>query len=86
MGRLTAIWRLIGGGDPASDPRRRISIAFLVAGGLAAFAGTVVPDPDTGDHAELAVLALACLAAAGALASWRNPPEAVLPRCRRSAC
>jgi diguanylate cyclase (GGDEF)-like protein len=75
---LTAIWHLLGAGDGAADPRRRLAIAFLVAGGLAAFAGTVVPDPDTRDHGELALLALACLAVAGALAWWRNPPEAVL--------
>ena len=29
---------------------RRVSIVFLVAGSLAAFAGTLVPDPDTSDH------------------------------------
>jgi diguanylate cyclase (GGDEF)-like protein len=78
VSRLAEIWRLIGGADAQSDPRRRLGIAFLIAGGLAALAGTVVPDPDTSDHGRLLALALACLVAAGVLARWRTPPEAVL--------
>jgi diguanylate cyclase (GGDEF)-like protein len=61
-----------------SDPRRRVSLAFLVAGGLAAIAGTLVPDPDTSDHMGLLILALACLGGAGILAAWRSPPEWLL--------
>jgi diguanylate cyclase (GGDEF)-like protein len=57
---------------------RRVALAFFTAGGLAAIAGTLVPDPDTSDHRALLALAVACLAAAGALAVWRRPPEAVL--------
>ena len=66
------------GGAASPDPRRRVCLAFLIAGGLAAFAGTLVPDPDPRDHEELLMLGLACLALAGVLARWRNPPEAVL--------
>jgi diguanylate cyclase (GGDEF)-like protein len=77
VSRLAGVWSMLGGAA-SSDPRRRFCLAFLVAGGLAAFAGTVVPDPDTSDHEELAALALACLGAAGVLAGWRTPPEAVL--------
>jgi hypothetical protein len=46
---------------------RRVSIAFLVAGGLAGLAGTLVPDPDTSDHAALGALAVASLALAAVL-------------------
>jgi diguanylate cyclase (GGDEF)-like protein len=55
-----------------------VAVAFLFAGGLAAIAGTLVPDPDPSDHAALLVLAVACMAASGALALWRAAPEAVL--------
>ena len=78
MSRFAGIWSTILGPDVASDPRRRVFLAFLIAGGLAAFAGTLVPDPDPSDHEELAALAIACLTAAGVLARWRTPPEAVL--------
>jgi diguanylate cyclase (GGDEF)-like protein len=57
---------------------RRVTVAFLTAGGLAAVVGTLVPDPDPSDHGALLWLALACLAGAGALAAWKRPPEAVL--------
>jgi diguanylate cyclase (GGDEF)-like protein len=57
---------------------RRVAMAFLVAGGLAAFAGTVVPDPDPSDHGPLLALGVACLALAAGLAAWRRPPEPVL--------
>jgi diguanylate cyclase (GGDEF)-like protein len=76
--RLAGIWRLLGGTDAPSDPRRRASIAFLIAGGLAAVAGTLVPDPDVSDHGQLLALALACFTTAGVLVRWRTPPEAVL--------
>jgi diguanylate cyclase (GGDEF)-like protein len=56
---------------------RRVSIAFLIAGGLAAIAGTLVPDPDTSDHGGLLLLAAACLCSAALLAAWR-PPAAVI--------
>jgi diguanylate cyclase (GGDEF)-like protein len=69
---------MLVGADSASDPRRRVFLAFLIAGGLAAIAGTLVPDPDASDHEELVVLALACFATAGVLARLRTPPEAVL--------
>jgi diguanylate cyclase (GGDEF)-like protein len=78
VNRLAGIWRLLGGTDAPSDPRWRASIAFLIAGGLAAVAGTLVPDPDTGDHRQLLALALACFTTAGVLVCWRAPPEAVL--------
>jgi diguanylate cyclase (GGDEF)-like protein len=78
MGRISGIWSKLLGADAAADPRRRVFLAFLIAGGLAAFAGTLVPDPDPSDHEELTVLAIACLATAGVLARWRTPPEAVL--------
>jgi diguanylate cyclase (GGDEF)-like protein len=61
-----------------SDPRRRVTLAFLVAGGLAAIAGTLVPDPDTSDHMGLLILALGCFGGAGMLAAWRNPPDWLL--------
>jgi diguanylate cyclase (GGDEF)-like protein len=77
VSRVAGIWSALGGAA-SPDPRRRVCLAFLIAGGLAALAGTVVPDPDPGDHEELAVLALVCLALAGVLARWRTPPEAVL--------
>jgi diguanylate cyclase (GGDEF)-like protein len=57
---------------------RRVSIAFLTAGGLAAIAGTVVPDPDPGDHTGLLILAVACLALAAGLGAWRRPPRTLL--------
>jgi diguanylate cyclase (GGDEF)-like protein len=52
---------------------RRVAIAFLAAGGLAALAGTVVPDPDTSDHGGLLLLAAACLGLAALLGVWRPP-------------
>jgi diguanylate cyclase (GGDEF)-like protein len=55
------------------DGLRRVAIAFLVAGGLAAIAGVLVPDPDTSDHAGLLVLAAVCLVLAAALGLWRPP-------------
>jgi diguanylate cyclase (GGDEF)-like protein len=57
---------------------RRVAIAFLVAGGLAAIAGTLVPDPDTSDHTGLLILAAACLALASGLGAWRRPPAALV--------
>ena len=63
---------------PATDSMRRVALAFFTAGGLAAIAGTLVPDPDPSDHEELLALAVVCLAAAGGLALWRRPPEALL--------
>ena len=58
---------------------RRVSLAFLIAGGLAAIAGTLVPDPDPSDHEELLALAIACLGRRRrARASGARPPEAVL--------
>jgi diguanylate cyclase (GGDEF)-like protein len=77
VSRLSGIWIMLGGAA-SPDPRRRVCLAFLIAGGLAAFAGTLVPDPDPRDHEELVMLGLACLALAGVLARWRTPPEAVL--------
>ena len=59
------------------DAMRRVATAFLVAGGLAAIAGTLVPDPDTGDHRGLLVLSAACLGLAALLGVW-HPPAAVL--------
>jgi diguanylate cyclase (GGDEF)-like protein len=52
---------------------RRVAIAFLVAGGLAAIAGTLVPDPDPSDHRGLLVLGGACLGLAAILGVWRPP-------------
>ena len=78
VSRISVIWSKVLGADVAYDPRRRVFLAFLLAGGLAAFAGALVPDPDPSDHEELAALAIACLTAAGVLAHWRTPPEAVL--------
>jgi diguanylate cyclase (GGDEF)-like protein len=57
---------------------RRVALAFFSAGGLAAIAATLVPDPDPSDHRELLTLAVTCLAAAGGFALWRRPPEALL--------
>jgi diguanylate cyclase (GGDEF)-like protein len=57
---------------------RRVAIAFLTAGGLAALAGTVVPDPDVSDHAGLLVLAAICLTLAAGLAVWRRPPASLV--------
>ncbi len=57
---------------------RRVSIAFLAAGALAAFAGTVVPDPDPSDHGALLGLSAACLALALVLGAWRRPPAALV--------
>jgi len=57
---------------------RRVSIAFLAAGGLAAVAGTLVPDPDTGDHGALLILAATCLVLAAGLGAWRRPPAALV--------
>jgi diguanylate cyclase (GGDEF)-like protein len=57
---------------------RRVAIAFLVAGGLAAVGGTVAPDPDTSDHRALLLLGVACLALAAGLAAWRRPPATFL--------
>lgn len=59
---------------------RRVAIAFFAAGGLAALARTLVPDPDTSDHGALLVLALACLGATLAFGAWQRPPEPLL-RC-----
>jgi diguanylate cyclase (GGDEF)-like protein len=78
VSRLAAPWRIAGGAAAPSEPRRRVSFAFLAAGGLAAIAGTLVPDPDASDHLELLILAVACFAGAGTLAAWRTPPEWVL--------
>ncbi len=57
---------------------RRVSIVFLVAGALAAFAGTLVPDPDTSDHPGLLILSATCALLAAILTIWRRPPAAVL--------
>jgi diguanylate cyclase (GGDEF)-like protein len=74
--RLLRPW---GGAVPAGDAGlRRVGIAFLGAGGLAAIAGTFVPDPDPSDHRGLLLLAVACLGLAGALAAWRRPPVSVV--------
>ena len=56
---------------------RRVAIAFLIAGGLAALAGTLVPDPDPSDHGGLVVLSAVCLGLAGVLGCCR-PSAAVL--------
>jgi diguanylate cyclase (GGDEF)-like protein len=60
------------------DAMRRVAVAFLVAGGLAAAAGTLVPDSDTGDHGGRLVLSAVCLGLALVLGFWR-PPAPVLP-------
>jgi diguanylate cyclase (GGDEF)-like protein len=73
----TAQWRTLDPA-PAAGALRRVALAFFTAGGLAALAGTVVPDPDPSDHRALLALAFACLVTAGVLAAWREPPEAVL--------
>jgi diguanylate cyclase (GGDEF)-like protein len=64
----------------ASRPEsmRRVALAFLCAGALASFAGTLVPDPDTSDHGALLGLSLACAVLALGLAAWRRPTAAVL--------
>jgi diguanylate cyclase (GGDEF)-like protein len=64
--------------SPGEDGLRRVSIAFMSAGGLAAIAGTVVPDPDPSDHGALSILAVACLGLAALLGAWRRPPASVL--------
>jgi diguanylate cyclase (GGDEF)-like protein len=69
---------MLGQTIPAADLMRRVALAFFVAGGLAALAGTVTPDPDRSDHPALLALALACFGAALVLAAWRRPPRAVL--------
>ncbi len=64
----------------ASRPEgmRRVALAFLCAGALAALAGTLVPDPDSSDHGALLGLAAACSALVLTLAVWRRPPVAVM--------
>jgi diguanylate cyclase (GGDEF)-like protein len=57
---------------------RRVALAFLCAGALAALAGTLVPDPDTSDHAGLLALSVACGLLALTLAIWRDVPASVL--------
>jgi diguanylate cyclase (GGDEF)-like protein len=59
------------------DGMRRVAIAFLIAGTLAAIAGTLVPDPDPSDHSGLLALAGACAALATILYAW-CPPAPVL--------
>ena len=79
MRHPVAPWRITcRAPDPGAGAMRRVAIAFLVAGGLAAIAGTVVPDPDPSDHGALAALAGACLCGAALLAAWRRPTEALL--------
>jgi diguanylate cyclase (GGDEF)-like protein len=63
---------------PGDVGLRRVAIAFLIAGGLAAIAGTVVPDPDPSDHGALSILAVACLGLAAVLGAWRRPPARLL--------
>jgi diguanylate cyclase (GGDEF)-like protein len=74
--------RLLPPADIAPAPGdvglRRVAIAFLTAGGLAAIAGTMVPDPDPSDHGALSILAVACLGLAAALGAWRRPPATLL--------
>jgi diguanylate cyclase (GGDEF)-like protein len=65
----------VGAGDTGI---RRVAIAFLTAGGLAAVAGTLVPDPDTSDHGPLLVVAATCLVLAALLGAWRRPPALLL--------
>ena len=60
------------------ESMRRVSIVFLVAGALAAFAGSLVPDPDMSDRPGLLILAAACALLAAILTVWRRPPAAVL--------
>jgi diguanylate cyclase (GGDEF)-like protein len=83
MRRPTAPWRMLGPA-PAGGAMRRVAIAFFTAGGLAALAGIVVPDPDPSDHGPLLLLAIACVGSAGALTAWRRPPDLVL-RCTPAA-
>jgi diguanylate cyclase (GGDEF)-like protein len=63
---------------PGDVGLRRVAIAFLTAGGLAAIAGTVVPDPDPSDHGALSILAVACLGLAAPLGGWRRPPARLI--------
>ena len=65
-------------GDHASGGMRRVAIAFLVAGALAALAGTVAPDSDPSDHAALGALAATAAVLAAGLAAWREPPPDLL--------
>ena len=60
------------------SPRRRVSLAFLIAGGLAAFAGTLVPDPDPSDHAGCSPSSRRVPRPRGVLGALAQPPEAVL--------
>jgi diguanylate cyclase (GGDEF)-like protein len=60
------------------DGMRRVAIAFLAAGALAALAGTLVPDPDPSDHGGLLGVAAACALLAAGLGAWRRPPAALL--------
>jgi diguanylate cyclase (GGDEF)-like protein len=79
MRRAWVPCRLLGRAPaPAAQAMRRVAIAFFAAGGLAAAAGTLVPDPDPSDHAALLALALACAAATAVLAAWRQPPAALV--------
>jgi diguanylate cyclase (GGDEF)-like protein len=75
----TDLLRPAGRAAAAAGPyqMRRVATAFLIAGGLAAFAGTLVPDPDTSDHVGLLALAATCLGLAALLAVW-CPPGPVL--------
>jgi diguanylate cyclase (GGDEF)-like protein len=73
--------RLLRSEERALNPThamRRVALAFFAAGGLAALAGTVVPDPDPSDHPALMMLGCACLALAAGLAVWRRAPAAFL--------
>jgi diguanylate cyclase (GGDEF)-like protein len=67
-----------GAAAGADAGMRRVAIAFLVAGGLAAVAGTLVPDPDTSDHRALQILGGACLALAAGLGAWRRTPATLV--------
>ena len=79
MRRPPVPWRMTcGTADGGAGALRRVAIAFLVAGGLAALAGIVAPDPDPSDHGALAALAAACLGVAAVLAAWRRPPQPLL--------
>jgi diguanylate cyclase (GGDEF)-like protein len=74
--RLLRLWG--GAALAAEDALRHVAIAFLFAGGLAAIAGTLVPDPDTSDHGPLLLLAAACLGLAALLGVWRRPPSLLI--------